>query len=78
MRKYGTKLTFQRDQEEEHADDVEFHRQRHLAYRAAVDYVNGSLRAGGWDPKTVRKDYLGSYASTVKRTYVRTLASVTR
>jgi len=75
-RKYGTRLTFQRDEGEEDADDREFHQNRHRVYRAAVDYVNGSLRDGGWDPSVVRENFLSSYARTVHRTYVRIYAKL--
>ena len=75
-RKYGTRLTFQRDSDEEDADDREFHQNRHRVYRAAVDYVNGSIRDAGWDPATVRREFRGAYASTVHRTYVRIYATM--
>ena len=75
-RKYGTRLTFQRDDDAEDADDREFHQNRHRVYRAAVDYVNGSIRDAGLEPSVVRENFLGAYAATVHRTYVRIYATM--
>ncbi len=47
----------------------DFHTGRHRLYRAAVAYVDASLRDEGRSPAKVRERYAGVYAAAVRRVF---------